>query len=201
MDLEGLERLLQRMEAGRIDIRCLDLTAPSPLSAEIINARPYAFLDDGDAENRRSRAIGHTANDLANAATLSIISVSATEQVKAEAWIQPRNRDELHDGLLQLGFLTQGEYSSGCSSNGTAGDAARWNKWFKALAGEMRACCVRAGSRLLQTLEKTGAMFSADLEHESGLLSPQFEQVIATLVARGLDYCGCIFTLALADTA
>ena len=143
MDLEGLQRLLQRIEAGRIDIRCLDLTAPSPLSAEIINARPYAFLDDGDAENRRTRAIGHTADDLADAATLSIISVSATEQVKAEAWIRPRNRDELHDGLLQLGFLTQGEYSSGCSSNGTSGEAALWNKWFKALAGEMRACCVR----------------------------------------------------------
>ena len=146
MDLKGLQRLLQQLEAGRIDIRCLDLTAPSPLSAEIINARPYAFLDDGDAENRRTRAISHTADDLANAASLSIISVSATEQVKAEAWIRPRNRDELHDGLLQLGFLTQGEYSSGCSSNGTAGDAALWNKWFNALAGEMRACCVRAGS-------------------------------------------------------
>jgi ATP-dependent Lhr-like helicase len=146
MDIKGLEDFLQRIEAGRIDIRCLDLTAPSPLSAEIINARPYAFLDDGDAENRRTRAISHTANDLANAATLSIISVSATEQVKAEAWIQPRNRDELHDGLLQLGFLTQGEYDSGCSSNGAAGDAALWNKWFKALAGEMRACCLRTFS-------------------------------------------------------
>ncbi len=76
---------MQRIEAGLIDIRCLDLTAPSPLSAEIINARPYAFLDDGDAENRRTRAIGHTADDLADAATLSIISVSATEQVKAES--------------------------------------------------------------------------------------------------------------------
>jgi len=57
MDIKGLEDFLQRIEAGLIDIRCLDLTAPSPLSAEIINARPYAFLDDGDAENRRTRAI------------------------------------------------------------------------------------------------------------------------------------------------
>ena len=146
MDIKGLEDFLQRIEAGLIDIRCLDLTAPSPLSAEIINARPYAFLDDGDAENRRTRAISHTADDLANAATLSIISVSATEQVKAEAWIQPRNPDELHDGLLQLGFLTQGEYNSGCSSNGATGDAALWGKWFNALAGEMRACRLRVRS-------------------------------------------------------
>jgi ATP-dependent Lhr-like helicase len=144
MDIAGLERLLVRIEAGSVDIRCMDLNAPSPLSAEIINARPYAFLDDGDAENRRTRAISQTADDLGTAATLSIISVSATEQVRAEAWIQPRNPDELHDGLLQLGFLTREEFSSGCSSTGSAGDAALWNKWFKALAREMRACCVKS---------------------------------------------------------
>ena len=92
MDIEGLEHLLQRIENREIEIRCMDLTAPSPLSAEIINARPYAFLDDGEAENRRTRAISQHADDLGSAATLSIISVDATDQVKAEAWIQPRGR-------------------------------------------------------------------------------------------------------------
>lgn len=144
MDIVGLERLLKQIEAEKIDIRCVELTAPSPLSAEIINARPYAFLDDGEAENRRTRAISHTADDLSDAATLSIISVNASEQVKAEAWIQPRNADELHDGLLQLGFLTQEEFTSGCSSTGASGDAGLWSKWFHSLADEMRACCVRA---------------------------------------------------------
>ncbi len=142
MDIRGLEHLLQKIESGSVNVSCLDLTAPSPLSAEIINARPYAFLDDGDAENRRTHAIRHAANDLGDAASLSIISVSATEQVRAEAWIQPRSPDELHDGLLQLGFLTQIEFSSGCSSNGTSGDAALWGQWFKALATDMRATCV-----------------------------------------------------------
>jgi len=146
MDIEGLERLLEQIEKDEIDIRCMDLTAPSPLSAEIINARPYAFLDDGDAENRRTRAISQQAEDLGQAAMLSIISVDASEQVRGEAWIQPRNPDELHDGLLQLGFLTRAEYSSGCSSSGSAGDSRSWNKWFQALAGEMRACCVRVSN-------------------------------------------------------
>ena len=143
MDIEGLEQLLQRIEAQKVEIRCLDLTAPSPLSAEIINARPYAFLDDGDAENRRTRAISQQTDDLGSAATLSIISVDATDQVRSEAWIQPRDPDELHDGLLQLGFLTSDEFGSGCSSSGAAGDAARWGQWFRALCEEMRACCVR----------------------------------------------------------
>jgi len=144
MDIDGLESLLKRIEADELEIRCLDLTGPSPLSAEIINARPYAFLDDGEAENRRTRAISQNPNDLGDAATLSIISVDATEQVKSEAWIRPRSPDELHDGLLQLGFLTQREFSTGTSSNGTAssGNPDHWGKWFQALASELRASCV-----------------------------------------------------------
>ncbi|MBT8049227.1 MAG: DEAD/DEAH box helicase [Gammaproteobacteria bacterium] len=152
MDIDGLEALLKRIEAGAVEIRCLDLTGPSPLSAEIINARPYAFLDDGEAENRRTRAISQNYNDLGDAATLSIISVDATEQVKSEAWIRPRNPDELHDGLLQLGFLTQPEFSTGTSSNGMAlvpsSGSEDWAKWFQSLAGEMRASCAELnGSR------------------------------------------------------
>jgi len=147
MDIDGLEALLQRLEAGDIGIRCLDLTGPSPLAAEIINARPYAFLDDGEAENRRTRAIRQNANDLADAATLSIITVEATEQVRAEAWIRPRNPDELHDGLLQLGFLTEAEFGSGTSSGGAAGTADNWERWFRSLTDELRASCVEAGGR------------------------------------------------------
>ncbi len=142
MDIEGLERVLQQLESSLIEIRCLDLTAPSPLAAEIINARPYAFLDDGDAENRRTRAITHNSRDLENTAMLSIISIPAIAQVRAECWITPRNPDELHDGLLQCGFLTQREFTTGCSSTGAAGDASAWGHWFQALADELRVCCV-----------------------------------------------------------
>jgi len=153
MDIEGLEALLKRIEAGDVELHCLDLTGPSPLSAEIINARPYAFLDDGEAENRRTRAISQNQNDLFDAAALSIISVDATEQVRSEIWIQPRNPDELHDGLLQLGFLTRPEFSTGTSSCGTSGSGPpagssagpeNWVKWFQALSSEFRVSCVEA---------------------------------------------------------
>jgi ATP-dependent Lhr-like helicase len=142
MDIDGLEELLKRIEAGKVEIRCVDLNAPSPLAAEIINARPYAFLDDGEAEERRTRAISQVPDDLGSAATLSIISVEATDQVRAEAWIQPRNPDELHDGLMQLGFLTEEEHSTGNASTGTPGDASNWRPWFTALADDLRAACV-----------------------------------------------------------
>lgn len=143
MDIEGLEHVLQQIQRGEIEIRCMDLNGPSPLSAEIINARPYAFLDDGEAEDRRTRAISQQPDDLGHAATLSIISVDAIAQVRSEAWIQPRSPDELHDGLLQLGFLTQSEFSSGCSSSGASGDARKWEHWFRALCDDLRACCVQ----------------------------------------------------------
>ncbi len=145
MDIDGLENLLTRMATGEIEIRCLDLVGPSPLAREIINARPYAFLDDGEAENRRTRAISNDPDDLSSAGTLSIISVAARTQVRDEAWIQPRNADELHDGLLQLGFLTRAEYTSGNSSCGAAGNASLWGQWFAALVEEMRVCSVRSG--------------------------------------------------------
>jgi len=143
MDIDGLEALLTRLAGGGIEVRCLDLVGPSPLAREIINARPYAFLDDGEAENRRTRAISNEPDDLSSAGTLSIISVEARVQVRDEAWIQPRNADELHDGLLQLGFLTQAEYTSSNSRCGAGGNAGQWGKWFAALAGDFRVCSVR----------------------------------------------------------
>ncbi|NNE06742.1 MAG: DEAD/DEAH box helicase, partial [Xanthomonadales bacterium] len=142
MDIAGLERLLQSTGAGEIEIHCADLSGPSPMSREIITARPYAFLDDGEAENRRTRAISAEPDDLSHAATLRIISTTAIEQVQAEAWVRPRNPDELHDGLLQAGFLTAGEFGTGNASSGAAGDAVRWPAWFTALAEEGRACQV-----------------------------------------------------------
>lgn len=150
MDIDALESLLVKIDSGEVEIHCLDLVGPSPLSREIINARPYAFLDDGEAENRRTRAISHDPDDLSSAATLSIISVEAQTQVRDEAWIQPRNPDELHDGLLQLGFLTQDEYSSGNSVCGAGGNASLWGKWFSALTEEFRVCNV-----ILESAEAT----------------------------------------------
>jgi ATP-dependent Lhr-like helicase len=40
-------------------------------------------------------------------------------------------------------------------------------------------------SKILVLLEKHGAMFTSDLEHESGLLRPQLEQALKNLIAAG----------------
>ena len=57
MDIEGLERLLARHEAGEIRVVTRDLTQPSPLALEVLSARPYAYLDDAPLEERRTQAV------------------------------------------------------------------------------------------------------------------------------------------------
>ena len=57
MDIEGLERLLGEIARGETRVIARDLTEPSPLAQEILNAKPYAFLDDAPLEERRTRAV------------------------------------------------------------------------------------------------------------------------------------------------
>ncbi|MBI3171893.1 MAG: DEAD/DEAH box helicase, partial [Hydrocarboniphaga effusa] len=57
MDVNGFLALLGRIESGAVQIECRDLAGPSPLAHAIIGAKPYAFLDNGKAEERRTRSI------------------------------------------------------------------------------------------------------------------------------------------------
>src|SRR5439155_17080940 len=46
MDFDGLARVLAKIHAGEITCIARDTTEPSPLAHGILNAKPYAFLDD-----------------------------------------------------------------------------------------------------------------------------------------------------------
>ena len=110
MDVDGLLKLLARIEDGTVEVICRDLTAPSPLSHAIIGARPYAFLDDGDAEGRRTRSIStQRLMEPQDAADLGRLDPDAIERVIAEAQPEIGNHDELHDTLVVHGYLTQPE--------------------------------------------------------------------------------------------
>jgi ATP-dependent Lhr-like helicase len=120
MDLHGLTALLQRLEAGEITITGRDLAAPSPLAKEILNARPYAFLDDAPAEERRALAVqSRSFMAPAEAAGLGRLDVAAIDRVCQEAWPDIRSADELHDALVVLGFLTDAEIVRGDGSGAT----------------------------------------------------------------------------------
>ncbi|MDD2660935.1 MAG: DEAD/DEAH box helicase [Methylococcales bacterium] len=114
MDIDGLERLLTGIEQGTITIIARDLASPSPLALEILNARPYAFLDDAPAEERRTLAVQQRRfMDPQSAADIGSLNSGAIEKVRIEAWPEAHTPDELHDTLAVLGFLTEAEGERG----------------------------------------------------------------------------------------
>jgi ATP-dependent Lhr-like helicase len=132
MDIAGLEQLLARLEAGEVSMIARDLTQPSPLALEALSARPYAYLDDAPLEERRAQAVMNRRwLDPTSASDIGRLDPEAISRVRAEAWPDPANADELHDALSWLGFLE-------------AEEAAGWNDWLAALARENRVARLRA---------------------------------------------------------
>ncbi len=137
MDIEGLEALLRRLESGQIHFVCRDLTAPSPLAAEILNARPYAFLDDAPLEERRTQAVmSRRWGDIDSTDDFGQLDSEAIAAVREEAWPEARNADELHEALMGLGFITAGELAGN----------ADWPVLFDQLVAQRRATRLQANS-------------------------------------------------------
>lgn len=111
MDIEGLSKILQDIIAGEIECLAVDTTMPSAFAAEILNANPYAYLDDAPLEERRARAVGMRRvlpDEMAR--ELGGLDLQAIEQVKREAFCDIRNADEMHDLLMSLVFLPVDNY-------------------------------------------------------------------------------------------
>ena len=102
MDTERLRHILERMERGEIRLHARDTTEPSPFSHEVLNAKPYAFLDDAPLEERRARALSLRRTLPEHQRELGRLDADAIERAVAEARPDPRDADELHDTLLSL---------------------------------------------------------------------------------------------------
>jgi ATP-dependent Lhr-like helicase len=112
MDFEGFSAVLARIHGGEIRCVARDTPEPSPLSHEILNARPYAFLDDAPLEERRTQAVyARRASEPGSAGELGALDPAAIARVRDEQRISPRDADELHDALLGAGFLTAADMS------------------------------------------------------------------------------------------
>ncbi|NDY94804.1 DEAD/DEAH box helicase [Wenzhouxiangella sp. C33] len=95
MDLPGLIRLYQRIESGRIGVRCVETSAPSPLAQGAIHAPRHAYLDPADAEERRTR----TFEDRRRPSTLTAM-VGGTKG--RPAW---STAEGLEDALQRFAYL------------------------------------------------------------------------------------------------
>ena len=133
MDIDGLERLLTSIERNEKNLFARDVIEASPLSQEILNARPYAYLDDAPLEERRTRAVFQRRwLDPETASDLGKLDQAAIDRVREEVWPDPRNADELHDALVELGFITEVE-------------GANWSEFFNELKSDRRAAVLIPG--------------------------------------------------------
>jgi ATP-dependent Lhr-like helicase len=126
MDTAGLAGVLAALERGAIRTASVETPAPSPISHEILNANPYAFLDDAPLEERRARAVALRHVDRSMADGPGVLDAAAIADVAAQAWPDVRNADELHDFLLTVRLLPVEQ-------------AASWDAPAQALVAEGRA--------------------------------------------------------------
>ncbi len=100
-DMEALKELFRAVERGEIEFLARDTREPSPFSYELLNANQYAFLDGGEAAERRARAVATRRSlSIDDVRDLGRLDEAAIAQVVAEAQPLVRNADELHDTLL-----------------------------------------------------------------------------------------------------
>jgi ATP-dependent Lhr-like helicase len=144
MDTERLEGLLEQMESGAIRLHAKDTTEPSPFAHEILNAKPYAFLDDAPLEERRTRAIGLRRTLPERQKDLGALDPDAIARVAEEAHPDPRDPDELHDTLLGL-VATRADET--------------WKEWLAELVRGGRAGEIEtAAGRFAYATEHAGTM-------------------------------------------
>jgi ATP-dependent Lhr-like helicase len=134
-DLDGLLGVLGDIESGAIEVVGLDSREPSPFAHELLNAQPYAFLDDAPLEERRARAVTLRRTLSVEALRdLGRLDPEAIAQVKKEAWPLVRDTDELHDVLLsQIALPVE--------------DGLSWRAYFEDLRSAGRSVHVEAGGR------------------------------------------------------
>jgi len=150
-DLAGLKRVLAQIEQGQIELVARDSREPSPFCYELLNADPYAFLDGGEAAERRTRAVATRRSlTVESVSDLGRLDPAAIDRVREEAQPLVRSADELHDVLLSRIAIA-------------AADHAAWQPLFAELGGARRATTVRrtGGSPLWAAAERLPAVLAA----------------------------------------
>jgi len=151
MDIDGLKAVLSGLADGRIRCIAVDTPVPSQFSHEILNANPYAYLDDAPLEERRARAV-QMRRMLPESVLEEVggLDPAAIAQVREEAWPDVRDADELHDVLHTLVALPEP------ASDGVG----RWAYHFGRLIGDGRAGSAVAGGRVYWVAAERAKTFS-----------------------------------------
>ena len=199
MDIDGLTQLLQRMESGEVQCVAVESPAPSPFAHEILNANPYAFLDDAPLEERRARAVNLRQvlpSDIGG--ELGALDPAAIATVVEEAWPTVRDADELHETLHLLVWVPEEL-------------GAPWKDYFPELLESKRALVVEVHQKdmgeesvkgwvtteHLPIIEKLFPHVEVVAPHQSELLpvvsdaSPIEAETVMPLIVQGwMESCG-----------
>ena len=165
MDVDRWVELLRDVEAGRVELIAKDTREPSPFSHQILNANPYAFLDDAPLEERRARAVAlRRTLSPGEAKDLAKLDPAAIARIKEEAWPVVRDQEELHGALLTLGALPSSE-------------GREWRSFFESLAAQNRAGeWTREGLPSLWVAAERWAMVQAACPGGSGRPEPKLPE-------------------------
>jgi ATP-dependent helicase Lhr and Lhr-like helicase len=148
MDLEGLIGLLAGIRTGTIRCLAVDSATPSAFAHELLNANPYAFLDDAPLEERRARAVsmrGMVPDKLLGEA--GRLDPAAIAELREECWPDLRDEHELHDLLCSL-VVVPVEIQA-------VDGALHWPLFFERLEVQGRAVIAEhAGRRYLVAAER-----------------------------------------------
>ena len=205
MDIDGLLAVLRGVESGAIKTVAVDTPEPSTFSHEILNANPYAFLDDAPLEERRTRAVQLRRGTRVDFDGAGIVDPAAIAEVAQESWPVVRDAEELHDALATLIVVPPLE---------------AWRPWFDELAAQNRATTVilseapegrevEGPSTLWTCAERLelartvymNATLQPEIAAVAGMPMPEFPDDGVTEIVRGwLECSGPVTTPELATT-
>ncbi len=199
-DLEGFQGVLTSIERGEIEVYAKDTVQPSVFAHQLLNAMPYAFLDDAPLEERRARAVSLRRALPDDARDLAALDPAAIEGETRNAWPHIRDPDELHDALMVLGLVPEQQALERTPHE----PSGRVVKWFDELVNAGRAYRLHrpdtglgwvAAERLLlaKTVFPEGSLdpIPKDLDAAELLLR---EEAVLSLV-RGWTECSGPFTV------
>lgn len=187
MDLHGLVAVLTGIRSGAIRTLAVETPEPSVFCHEILNANPYAYLDDAPLEERRARAVqlrSSTRTDFSGGA--GALDAAAIAEVEDEAWPVVRDADELHDALLTLCVLPP---------------VPDWEEHFAVLVKTGRARPFRSLWMPVERAAVVEAAYAGDEESASAVVLGWLESIgpsTATALARRLELESYVVDSALA---
>ncbi len=201
MDFDRLKELIEKIRNGDLGLHGVDLREASPMAHEIISSKPYTFIDDTPFEERRTLAINQRRwIDPAEAKELGKLDPAAIDLVKKQAWIEAETPDELHDGLVLAGFVTESEISE---------ERAQWNPLFQQLMDSGRASKLPVkGKNYWVAVEKLNCFKSLfPKEFPVGIKIPDKfmpipdpEKALLELIRGRMETIGAVTTSQLADS-